>query len=41
VEREIKVVALRKTLKEGEETSAADYSSDGLIKELENEGSVK
>jgi hypothetical protein len=41
VEREIKVVALRKTLKEGEEPSAAEYSSDGLIKELENEGSVK
>jgi len=41
VEREIKVVALRKTLKEGEKNGAAEYSLDGLIKELENEGSVK
>jgi hypothetical protein len=41
VETEIKVVALRKTLNEGEENRAAEYSLNGLIKELENEGSVK
>jgi hypothetical protein len=41
VEREIKVVALRKTLKKGEESGTAEYSLGGLIKELDNKGSVK
>jgi hypothetical protein len=39
VEREIKVVALRKILKEGEKNGADEYSFDGLIKEPDNEGS--
>jgi len=39
VEREIKVVALRKALNEGEESGTAEYSLNGQIKELDNEGS--
>lgn len=37
-EREIKLSALRRALKEGEESGFADYSLSGLIKELDNEG---
>jgi len=37
-EREIKLNALRRALKEGEESGFADYSLSGLTKELDNEG---
>ena len=37
-EREIKLNALRQALKEGEESGLADYSLNGLIKELDKEG---
>jgi antitoxin ParD1/3/4 len=36
-EREIKLNALRRALKEGEESGLVDYSLSGLIKELDNE----
>ena len=36
-ERELKLYALRQALKEGEESSFADYSLDDLIKELDCE----
>ena len=39
MEREIKIVALRKALNEGEESGTAEYSLNGQIKELDNEGS--
>ena len=37
-EREIKFNALRRALKEGEESGFADYSLSELIRELDNEG---
>lgn len=37
-EQETKLVALRRALKEGEESGAADYSLEGLIEELDSEG---
>jgi antitoxin ParD1/3/4 len=37
-EREIKLSALRRALKEGEESGFADYSLSRLIKELDDEG---
>jgi len=37
-EREIKLNALRRALKEGEASGFADYSLSGLIKELDNKG---
>lgn len=39
-ERKIKIVALRHALKDGEESGTAEYSLSGLMKELDNEGSV-
>ena len=36
-ERELKLIALRRALKEGEESGFADYSLDGLIEELDSE----
>jgi len=36
-ERELKLIALRKALKEGEESGFADYTLDGLIEELDSE----
>ena len=36
-ERELKLIALRQALKEGEESGFADYSLDGLIEELDSE----
>jgi antitoxin ParD1/3/4 len=38
-EWEIKVFALRQALIEGEESGTAEYSLNGQIKELDNEGS--
>ena len=37
-EREIKLNALRRALKEGEKSGFADYSLNGMIEELDNEG---
>ena len=36
-ERELKLFALRKSLKEGEESGFVDYSYEGLIEELDSE----
>ena len=36
-ERELKLIALRQALKEGEESGFADYTMDGLIEELDSE----
>ena len=36
-ERELKLIALRQALKEGEESDFADYTLDGLIEELDSE----
>jgi antitoxin ParD1/3/4 len=36
-ERELKLAALRKALKEGEDSGVAEYSIDGLIAELDQE----
>lgn len=36
-ERELKLIALRQALKEGEESGFADYSLNGLIEELDSE----
>ena len=38
-EREIKLLALRQALKEGEDSGKSDYSLKGLIDELDNESS--
>jgi antitoxin ParD1/3/4 len=38
-EREMKLAALRRALKEGEESGFAAYSLDGLIEELDRESS--
>jgi antitoxin ParD1/3/4 len=37
-ERELKLIALRQALKEGEESGFADYTLDGLTEELDSEG---
>jgi len=37
-EREAKLNALRRALKEGEESGFVEYSFDGLFKELDKEG---
>jgi antitoxin ParD1/3/4 len=37
-EREVKLNALRRALKEGEESGFVEYSLDGLFKELDKEG---
>ncbi|MFZ0134982.1 MAG: type II toxin-antitoxin system ParD family antitoxin [Desulfobacterales bacterium] len=37
-EREVKILALRQALIDGEESDLAEYSLTGLIKELDNEG---
>ena len=37
-ERELKLIALRQALKEGEESGFVDYTLDGLIEELDGEG---
>lgn len=37
-EQETKLAALRRALKGGEESGAADYSLEGLIEELDSEG---
>ena len=37
-ERELKLNALRRALKEGEESGFTDYSLRGLINKLDNEG---
>ena len=36
-ERELKLIALRQALKEGEKSGFADYSLDGLIEELDSD----
>lgn len=36
-EREVKLDALRRALKEGEESGFADYSLEGLVEELDKE----
>ena len=36
-ERELKLIALRQALKEGEESGFVDYTLDGLIEELDSE----
>ncbi|MBW2193829.1 MAG: type II toxin-antitoxin system ParD family antitoxin [Deltaproteobacteria bacterium] len=36
-EREVKLNALRRALKEGEESGFVEYSLDGLFKELDKE----
>jgi antitoxin ParD1/3/4 len=36
-ERELKLIALRQALKEGEDSGFAEYSLDGLIEELDSE----
>jgi antitoxin ParD1/3/4 len=38
-EHEMKLAALRRALKEGEESGFADYSLNGLIEELDRESS--
>ena len=38
-EKEIKLTALRRALEEGENSGFADYSLNGIIKELDKEGS--
>ncbi|MFZ0612522.1 MAG: type II toxin-antitoxin system ParD family antitoxin [Desulfobacterales bacterium] len=40
-EREIKILALRQALIEGEKSGMAEYSLTGLIKELDTEGKDK
>jgi antitoxin ParD1/3/4 len=40
-EQELKIVALRKALMEGELSGIAEYSLNGLINELDNESIVK
>ena len=37
-EREIKLYALRRALQEGEDSGFVEYSFDGLLNELDNEG---
>ena len=37
-EREIKLNALRRALQEGEDSGFVEYSLDGLLNELDNEG---
>ncbi len=37
-EREIKLSALRRALQEGEDSGFVEYSLDGLLNELDNEG---
>jgi antitoxin ParD1/3/4 len=36
-EKELKLIALRQALKEGEESGFVDYTLDGLIEELDSE----
>ncbi len=36
-ERELKLIALRQALKEGEKSGFADYTLEGLIEELDSE----
>ncbi len=37
-ERELKLIALRKALKEGEDSGFVDYTLEGLIEELDGDG---